>query len=327
MQFLGSLTMARIQTALLVIALQIVLLEATYGHDIKGLILELNSSSSPSIKSALAQIPTADFNTRSVLNNLRLWPVPRKLTICFHSGSASLRKRVTESMRRIWPLAILTEGRLDFDQMSFNDPPDCGQDPKVDIRVDFKDGEGYQSYVGVESRLHNPSMNLQGFTETSPTGAEFDRLVGHETGHAIGLEHEHQSPAAPKCNWNFDYIWTAYSWKSKEEMYDNFMKLQDYILKGSHAYIFSTYDPKSAMHYAFKPSAFNDREKDPCFIAQNYVPSDQDRSAIRVAYGSNVVAIQTRMKGLLPEIAKSIAADDFAKLQPLLKMKADLLNE
>lgn len=319
--------MARAQTVLLAIALQIAPLEATYGHDIKGLIVELNSSSSPSIKNALAQTPTADFNTRSVLNNLRLWPVPRKLTICFHSGSATLRKRVTELMRRIWPLGILTEGRLDFDQISFNDPPDCGQDPKADIRVDFKDGEGYQSYVGVESRLHNPSMNLQGFTETSPTGAEFDRLVGHETGHAIGLEHEHQSPVAPKCNWNFDYIWKAYSWTSKEEMYDNFKKLQDYILRGSHAYIFSTYDPKSEMHYAFEEFAFNDYKKDPCFIIQNDVPSDQDKNAIRVAYGSNVVATQTQMKSLLPDIAKSITADEFSKLQPLLKMKADLLNE
>jgi hypothetical protein len=294
------------------------------GHDLKGIILEQNSGSSASITDALAQTPTADFNTKSVLNNLRLWPVPRKLSICFHSGTAALRKRVTDSMRRVWPLATLTEGRLDFDTASFDDPPDCGSNPKADMRVDFKDQDGYWSYVGVESRLHNPSMNLQRFTETSPDDREFDRLVGHETGHALGLEHEHQSPAAPKCDWNFDYIWANYSWKSKQDMYDNFAKLQDYISKGKHAYIFSTYDPKSEMHYAFESKAFNNGKDDPCFIEQNYAPSDQDKNAIRVAYGPNVVALQVQMKGLLPELPKTISD---ARLQSIMKIKADLLNE
>ena len=298
--------------------------EAGFGHDLKGLIREQNTGSSTSLAEAIAQTPTADFATKSVLNNLRLWPVPRKLTICFHSGAAALRKRVADSMRRVWPLATLTEGRLDFDTATFDSMPDCEPSPKADVRVDFKDKDGYWSYVGVESRLHKQSMNLEGFTETLPEDREFDRIVGHEAGHALGLEHEHQSPAAPKCGWDFDFLWENYTWASKQDMYDNFTKLQDYISKRKHAYVFSTYDPRSEMHYAFDAKAFKDGENDPCFITQNYTPSDQDKNAIRVAYGPNLVALQTQMKGLLPELPKTIAD---ARLQAILKIKADLLNE
>jgi Astacin (Peptidase family M12A) len=205
--------------------------------------------------------------------------------------------------------------------------PDCGNNPKADIRVDFKDKEGNYSYVGVESRLHSTSMNFQNFTEALPEDKDLDRSVGHETGHAIGLEHEHQNPSAPNCDWNYDYIRTLRKWTSEQEMRDNFAKLQDYIYRNRHAYVFSTYDPKSLMHYAFNNVVFNDGDKDPCIVPLNYVPSDQDKNAIRVAYGPSVVALQVRMKELLPDIAKAIPTEQFTKLQPLLQAKADLLNE
>jgi hypothetical protein len=297
------------------------------GHDVKGIVLELTTSAAPNIASALAVTPTAEFNTRSVLYNLRLWPVPRRLTICFHSGSEALRKRISDSMRRVWALAELTQGRLDFDQASFNSRPDCGENPRSDVRVDFRRQDGHWSYVGAESRLHNRSMNFDRFTETHPDNAEFDRVVGHELGHALGLEHEHQSPGAPNCNWDFEYIWENYDWKTRDDMLANFTRLRNYIQEGKRAYIFSTYDKLSLMHYSFKADAFKDKSADPCFIEQNFSPSDQDKNAIRVAYGPNSIAVQTQTRSLISDVAKAFAAPEYEKLRQLLKAKSDVLNE
>ena len=37
-------------------------------------------------------------------------------------------------------------------------------------------------------------MNFSGFDIAPPPDSEFARIVIHEFGHALGLEHEHQSP-------------------------------------------------------------------------------------------------------------------------------------
>src|SRR5688500_14965808 len=73
------------------------------AHDIRGQAKTRNSAS-PAIAAAIAATPAHDYATRSVLNNLQKWPVPRKLTICFMSGSPALRSRVTQAMRERWPI-------------------------------------------------------------------------------------------------------------------------------------------------------------------------------------------------------------------------------
>lgn len=255
--------------------------------------------------------------------------MPRQLTICFLSGTPALRKRVAESMRKSWQLVELTDGRLGFDAATFDGVPDCPQNPSADIRVGFKNGDGHWSYVGVESRLHNPSMNFGGFIEEPPEQAEFDRIVGHEFGHALGLEHEHQSPNVKgKCKWNFDYIFKNYSWKNEAEMHHNMDALQDYITGDKHAYVFSTYDKRSLMHYFYKPAAFVEGSKDPCYIkAENRVPSAQDKDAMRVAYGPDIVAAQARTKGMVPDVIRAFPGAEYGKVRDLLNLKSTLLSQ
>jgi hypothetical protein len=56
---------------------------------------------------------------------------------------------------------------------------------------------GYWSYLGVDVLAipkNQQTMNLEGFTMNSPE-SEFVRVIRHETGHTLGMPHEHLRPA------------------------------------------------------------------------------------------------------------------------------------
>lgn len=63
--------------------------------------------------------------------------------------------------------------------------------PVGDVRITLAGG-GHWSYVGTDLRLvpaGQPTMSLQGFSLTTPE-SEYRRVVRHEIGHTLGLEHE-----------------------------------------------------------------------------------------------------------------------------------------
>jgi hypothetical protein len=298
---------------------------AASAHDPVGLlkILEENDQVDNEITQTLSTLPPADTGTRAVLVNLQLWPMPRALTICFVSGSTATRQRVVKSMQKNWNVGQLSGNRLTYDAASFKNTPDCKTSSPADISVDFKPSDGHWSYLGILSTKHMPSMNLAGFNENNPTDAEFDRIVGHETGHALGLHHEHQSQSAPDCGWNFEYIWTHYLWKSHEQMRANFDKLQDYVENGKHAYTFLSYDQGSLMHYDFPDGAYAAGTGSPCFIKRNFKPSGQDKDALRMAYGANQSGSS---RDLLSGALQTLSGPRAPSVQELLKLKLSLSN-
>ncbi len=89
------------------------------------------------------------------------------------------------------------------------------------IRITFRKG-GYASAVGIECNeraYHNvPTMFLEGL-DTMKDTQQFNRIVLHEFGHALGLEHELKKPSA-KIPWDsaavYTYYKTKYNWEKSD---------------------------------------------------------------------------------------------------------------
>ena len=88
---------------------------------------------------------------------------------------SDLRSRIVSHMNA-WDVGV-----------SFVETQDTGQ-----IRISRGPG-GYWSYLGTDVLLipkNRPTMNLQDFTMNT-SDREFKRVVRHETGHTLGMPHEH----------------------------------------------------------------------------------------------------------------------------------------
>lgn len=151
----------------------------------------------------------------------------------------------------------------------------------ADIRVTFS-GAGNWSALGTMARETamfppgEPTMCLAEVPGAPPERVA--RLARHEFGHAIGLIHEHSSPAAG-LDWNRPAILAALAgppnfW-SPDEVADNvFARYRASTTQ------FTAFDPHSVMLYAFPPSWTVDGLTFP----ENTELSTQDRAFVREIY-------------------------------------------
>ena len=118
------------------------------------------------------------------------------------------------------------------------------------VRIGFLQGDGSWSYVGTDL-LHNAdpdgrNMNF-GWSLTDAGGWA---TALHETGHAIGFEHEHQNPNSGLV-WNEEAVYeyfekTPNEWSRDQTLYNIIRKLAVSEVVGSN------WDPTSIMHYHFE---------------------------------------------------------------------------
>jgi len=114
-----------------------------------------------------------------------------------------------------------------------------------DLRVTFRKG-GSWAYLGTQANLlkNEPTMNFGWLNEKSPD-EEFNRVVLHETGHALGLQHEHQHPTNT-IPWNHDAVIEYYKrqgWTAEQT------EVQVLARTPKAQTQFSAYDKNSIMEY------------------------------------------------------------------------------
>ena len=210
------------------------------------------------------------------------WANTQTVHVCFYGGSDELRNRIL-TVAKLW--IVHTNLKLGNGLNGAN----CVAHDKSEVRIGFNE-PGLWSYIGNDSisdyLISNSlsSMNFSGFDKTPPAEPEFTGYVLHEWGHALGLHHEHKSPAGgcdAEYNWPkvYAYYKQHYNWDQK--MVDDNLRQ---LVADHSAYDWSVEDPSSIMIYASDPSFLKDGINDKCYFHDNMALSKLDIQGIQLAY-------------------------------------------
>jgi hypothetical protein len=166
------------------------------------------------------------------------WADGRTLGVYFMDGSATQRAKVREQALKWCKFANV---KFDF----------AATKTAAQIRISFVADDGSWSYIGTDClgiARTRPTMNF-GWLRDDTDATEYERVVVHEFGHALGAIHEHQNPRGG-IQWNLSAVYAYFSgppnhW-SKDEIDTNV--INKYSVDQLNA---SKFDPKSIMLYHF----------------------------------------------------------------------------
>lgn len=189
----------------------------------------------------LAQQATAE-GSRAALARNKMWRAGRTLRVRFLDGEAPVQQKVIRFAQEWTQYANL--------RFAFGDQADA------ELRISFQQ-PGSWSFIGTDALgvpLDEPTINFGWLTPGTPND-EVRRVVLHEFGHALGLIHEHQNPAAA-IPWNRAAVYDYYAgppnnW-SQEQVEVNLFKTYAAALTQ-----YSVFDPQSIMLYPI-PAEFTE---------------------------------------------------------------------
>jgi hypothetical protein len=177
---------------------------------------------------------------RAAVERMKLWENGRTLKVSFLDGDPAIQSKV-QAIAAEW--GQLVNLKLDFVTAG-----------RAQIRISFADRGFSWSTVGTDALTvagTNPTMNY-GWLEEDTDLREYQRVVRHEFGHALGMIHEHQNPAAQgQIPWDRPKVYAYYAQQgwSREDVDFNIFKLYSEDTTN-----FSSFDPHSIMAYAVPDS-------------------------------------------------------------------------
>ncbi len=177
---------------------------------------------------------------RAAVERLKLWENGRTLKVRFLDGTPDVRAKVQAIAKEWESLANLTLGLV--------------TSGAAQIRISFAEQGFSWSTVGTDAltvAATKPTMNY-GWLEPDTSLREYQRVVRHEFGHALGMIHEHQNPAAQgQIPWDKPKVYAYYAQQgwSKDDVDFNIFQL--YTEDSTNH---TAFDPTSIMEYAVPDS-------------------------------------------------------------------------
>jgi serralysin len=195
----------------------------------------------------------------------KLWKPGESLKVYFFGGQDKRTQRVLE-YASIWS---------NHCSIKFH-ATDKIEDAK--IRVAFQAPSSW-SYIGTDALgvpRNEATINFGWLSESLPE-KDYTQVVLHEFGHALGLIHEHQSPAT-KVKWKKPYVywyfWEHHNWTRAEVDRNLFQEFETTTTQ------YSVLDTESIMGYYIPPLFTTDG----LVFPQNYVLSKMDKEYIGKLY-------------------------------------------